>query len=123
MKAYKIVLISIGCVLLTLLMFNVNNAVPFLERNLGVNGATNFLVGILFLMFAAMLVFICLAAITAFKNEKKAITFRKELNATDKVIVKIMSGSFEGQVASVDNEFVTVVTKVRKHLVYPDNKK
>lgn len=57
------------------------------------------------------------------RDAKKYKPFRDKLAKGTKVFASSTQTGFHGVVTSVDGEFVTIETKVRRHRVYPESKK
>jgi preprotein translocase subunit YajC len=64
-----------------------------------------------------------LAMLVIWLDTKKYKTFRKDVNKGDEVYASITSGGYDGIVTNIDEEWVTIESKVRKHRIYPKTKK
>jgi preprotein translocase subunit YajC len=58
------------------------------------------------------------------RDENKHKDFRKNISVGDEAFITHLQSrnGFDGIVTKVDEEFVTIETKVRKHLIYPKTK-
>lgn len=64
---------------------------------------------------------ICLWLIN--RDTKKYKPFRDTLSNGTKVFASTSQTGFDGVVTNIDDEYVTIETKVRKHRVYPESNK
>jgi len=73
------------------------------------------------LSISIVLTAICLWLIN--RDAKKYKPFRDTLSKGTKVFTSTTQTGFHGVVTNIDDEFVTIETKVRKHQVYPESNK
>jgi preprotein translocase subunit YajC len=64
---------------------------------------------------------ICLWLISS--DTKKYKGFRESLSKGTKVFASTAQTGFNGVVTNIDDEFVTIETKIRRHRVYPESNK
>lgn len=77
--------------------------------------------GILFLMFVLVIFFIKVIYNTI-KCERNRVKYTDIMSVGDSVYFPVMSGSKNGEIISIDDDFIIVGVKVHKDRVYPENK-
>jgi hypothetical protein len=113
-----LLLLIISGILCLVLITNIERFVAFTSNYLSkeVMMVTPYI--LLGLVIITMFVIICIGIVKLIKTESNASKFRKEMKIGDSVYAHIGS-NINSEVSEIDNDFVTIKTKVSKHLVYP----
>lgn len=111
-------------IICAILIFNIDAFMNFLDSIASketINTMSGFLFGAL---VVGMIVYVIYAFYRMIKFERKSSKFRQTIQLGDQVeFSSPTSFRLSGEVFFVDDEYVTVSVKMRKHLIYPKSEK
>jgi uncharacterized integral membrane protein len=123
-EAFKFGALTGLIIICVLMIFNINTFMNFLD-NIATKETINNMSVLLFgAIVVGMIGYVIYAFYRMIKFEKKSSKFRETMQLGDQVeFSSPTSFRLSGEVFFVDDEYVTISVKMRKHLVYPKSEK